>query len=198
MKITPELIPHSHFQNGIWLLPVNGSNWYYFLKKKNTNTISNNDFIESVDGPLKELVKFLHRKKIKTTPSCAGHHLGTNNLKNKYKGLYEDGKHIKNGGLQLMDIQNRKLYNYQDKNYQLPWNKEEFVTELRSYQQKGIIGLRLGNRKTVKEKLLKLKIEGVSVTEKDKILFISINETSREKNKKKWKEITKAVKESLK
>src|SRR5204862_7330019 len=105
MKITPEFIPHEQFHKGIWLQPVNRPSWYYFMKMKSTNDIKNEDFMESVDAPLKELVSFLYQRDIKTTPSCSGHHKSEMNFEEIYDALEKDKEEIRNNGLQLKDIE---------------------------------------------------------------------------------------------
>src|SRR5215213_6746561 len=105
MSITPALIPHSEFHTGRWLLPVERPGWYYFQKKKSHHTITNKDFLKSVDKPLRKVVRLLHKKGIKTTPSCSGHHISERNLEKIYLALEKDKEDIRNGGLQLKDIE---------------------------------------------------------------------------------------------
>src|SRR5215510_414118 len=142
MRVTPALIPHNEFHTGAWLLPATRPEWYYFMEKKNQNTIANKNFLKSVDKPLRELVKWLHKKGIKTTPSCAGHHISERNLEKIYTDLQKDGEAIRNGGLQLKDIETGRLYLYRNSRYNLPWNKQNFLDEVIVYQKSGVIGLR--------------------------------------------------------
>src|SRR5436190_22861786 len=153
MRVTPALIPHADFHTGIWLLPLKRPEWYYFMNKKSRNTITNKKFLKSVDKPLQSLVKLLHKKGIKTTPSCSGHHISERNLEKIYSGLEEDRQDIRNEGLPLKDIETGKLYLYRNDNYNLPWSKEIFLNELLEYQKTGVIGLRLGNKKKLKAKI---------------------------------------------
>jgi hypothetical protein len=153
MRITPALIPHTDFHKGTWLLPVQRAEWYYFLNKKSNNAITNKNFLKSVDKPLRSLVKWLHKKGIKTTASCAGHHISERNLEKIYSDLQMDRDEIRNGGLELKDIETGKLYRYRNANYHLPWSKEKFLDEVIPYQKTGVIGLRLGNRKKIKEEI---------------------------------------------
>src|SRR5215510_7778426 len=141
MRVTPALIPHNEFHTGAWLLPATRPEWYYFMEKKNQNTIANKNFLKSVDKPLRELVKYLHKKGIKTTPSCSGHHISERNLEKVYSGLEKDREEIRNGGLQLKDIESGRMYLYKDSGFDLPWSKEIFLEKVTEYQQNGIIGL---------------------------------------------------------
>ena len=198
MKITADLIPHTEFHKGVWLQRTENPGWYYFMKKSNPNTIKSKEFIKSVDGPLKELVRFLHKKNIKTTPSCAGHHISERNLEKIYNSLEKDAEKIRVCGLELKDVQTGKIYFYKDKDYFLPWNKEIFLEKLHIYQQKGVLGLRLGNRKKIKDQILNLKIKGMTSGEKDSILFIFSNHDLNGENKIIWKQVTKQVKSIFK
>ena len=192
-KITPELIPHSEFHTGIWLLSPNRPDWYYFLKKRNHNSIRDKRFLSSVDRPLRKLVRFLHTRGIKTTPSCSGHHIRERSLEKIYDALEKDSQEIRSIGLNLKDVETGQIYFYNDKKYQLPWSREEFVEKVSVYQQKGVIGLRPGKRKKVKKQLLKLQIDGATFRERDGVIFIFTNEDNKGDNRKTWKQITRAV-----
>ncbi len=193
-KITPALIPHHRFHEGMWLQSVERPNWYYFVKKKCEHKTSSTKFLKSVDGPLRELVKFLHRKKIVTTPSCAGHHIGEKNFDSVYSSLEKDKKHILNGGLRLKDVETGKIYLFADKKFQLPWSREEFIEKVSDYQEYGVLGIKFGRKKKLKEKVLQLRIDGVKIKEEDKTVFIFTHEKKLGSNTHKWSEITKAIK----
>lgn len=194
IEITPDLIPHSEFHTGIWLLSAERPDWYYFMKKKNSNIVRNKSFIKSVDRPLRGLVKFLHKRGIKTTPSCSGHHISERNLEKIYEALEKDKDDIVRAGLLLKDVETGKEYFFQDRNYVLPWTKQEFIDSVSIYQQKGVIGLRLGNRKKLKDRILKLKIDNVTVEERDSIIFIFADGEHKGNNRRTWKKITKEIK----
>jgi len=191
LKISPELIPHTQFHKGIWLLSSSRPHWYYFMKKCRHNKITNKYFLKSVDKPLKELVRFLHHKGIKTTPSCSGHHKGEKSFRKIYNALKKDKVQIRNGGLKLRDIETGKNYLYRDKDYMLPWNRETFLQDVLSYQKKGIIGIITGNKLKAKRKILNLKIDGATIREKNSIILIS----TKEENPQVWKKITGEIKE---
>jgi hypothetical protein len=195
-KISPEFIPHSEFHTGKWLLPVS-SCWYYFIKTPNEDTITNTNFLDSVDEPLKELVSFLHDKGIKTTPSCSGHHFSEKNFELIYDCLEKDMHAIKNGGLKLADIETGQIYLYRNPEYSLPWSRENFLSEVKTYQQKGIIGIKLENRDIEIKKLLRLKFDGVKIWESDSIVFIYVNGNTMGEHRGTWQEITREIKNIL-
>jgi len=189
MKISPELIQHTKFHKGIWLLSPSRPCWYYFMKNPRPARITNRNFLRSVDKPLRELVKFLHSKGIKTTPSCSGHNKSKKVFEKIYESLKDDRAHIRNGGLKLKDIETGKLFLYQNKNYVLPWSRKHFLREVISYQKNGIIGIITGNKLKEKNKILDLKIEGAKIFEKDSIVFICTNGGDTAV----WKKITSEV-----
>jgi hypothetical protein len=193
MRISSDLIPHSQFHQGSWLIPVNKPSWYYFVKQENPNNISNESFIQSVDPALRELVAYLHDQGIKTTPSCSGHFRKLKDYKNVYHALESDLKHIRNGGLTLRDIETGKVILYSDHSYKLPWNQQEFLHEVMDYQHHGVIGIKVLN-KSLQKKLLGLKVEHFLVRkEDDDIILFEINVDNEKANLKAWKELTTAI-----
>jgi hypothetical protein len=190
MHITASLIPHSQFHTGAWLIPVDNPSWYYFMKKKNTNLISNDSFMESVDQPLKRIVKFLHDQKIRTTPSCSGHYRNKEEYKKTYNALENDKQIIRQEGLKLKDIETGKTYTYKNDVYQLPWKEEEFLQKIMSYQHKGVLGMRLGHRRKIKEMILDLKLKDVTIEQKDQVVLIEIEKSNAAENIATWRSIT--------
>jgi hypothetical protein len=195
MKITPELIPHKNFHTGSWLLSVNRPEWYYFKKGKNANTIDSKDFLKSVDRPLRKLVKWLHERGIKTTPSCSGHHIRERVLENIYSALEQDAEDIRNHGLLLKDIETGAILLYRDAKYTLPWeSKEEFIAQVSTYQQKGVLGLHLGDQKKLQTELSKLQIPGAEIVKKGAFVFIfTSGENTAGDNRRVWRKVRNAV-----
>jgi len=193
MNITPELIPHSEFHTGIWLQNIENPGWYYFLKQKNKNTISNSSFLDSVDEPLKKLVGYLHNKNIKTTPSCAGHLFPKQHLGRLFDTLKSDRDLICGPGIVLVDNQTGKRFNYKNRNYSLPWSKQIFIEKLYNYQQKGILGIRTGGRKKIEQEILNLKLNSVSVYKRDSIVFISCDYKKENPGHIIWDDITREI-----
>jgi hypothetical protein len=192
---TPALIPHEKFHTGIWLLSVTKPGWYYFLEKKSHNDIENPLFLESVDTPLREMVSLLHKRGIKTTPSCSGHHKSKSFFEKVFEQLQIDKKEIRSSGLVFKDIESGRIYIYKNEQYSLPWSRREFLNKILSYQQHGIIGIKAsGNIRTL---LLKIRIPSVKVEEKDSIIFIQTIEKDNAGIYYKWKLVTKAVKNIL-
>jgi hypothetical protein len=194
MKISPDLIPHHQFHKGLWLLSPRRSGWYYFAKRSNPFTIKSKSFIKSVDGSLRKLVKFLHRNKITTTPCCAGHHIKEKKLDKIYTSLEKDKAEIQGRGLKLKDVQTGDTFLYRNKNYNLPWRRKTFIKKLNTYQRHGIIGLKLGKFKKVKEQILQLKVKGAKISESESIVFIYVNGHPRKGNEKIWGELTRKIK----
>lgn len=194
MRITPDLIPHTEFHTGAWLQSAERPSWYYFSKKLNPNIITNKDFMQSVDEPLKEIVQFLHAHGIKTTPSCSGHYFNREKFERIYDELVEDSALIKQEGLMMRDIETGELHLYKSKTYALPWTKNEFLERIKNYQGKGVLGLHTGNRKKLKHELLSLKMEHVKISERGNIVLFLTGEDGAGDIRETWKAITKQVK----
>lgn len=194
MKISPELIPHAQFHKGIWLFSLRQPGWYYFLKKKNPNHIRNKSFLDSVDEPLKELVKHLHERNIRTTPSCSGHHISERDLSRFYTELEGDQEMICGEGLYLKDVESDEVYLFREPDYRLPWTRQQFLDKLESYQPRGVLGMRLGNKRKVKTMIKSMKVDGARVTEQEGITFIFTNENAWREDGQVWKEVTEQIK----
>jgi|SRR6185436_870057 len=194
MNITPDFVPNTEFHTGIWLLPLSRPSWYYFCKKRNPDIIRNKYFLESVDEPLRDLVKFLHAYGIRTTPSCAGHHISEKNFEKIFASLQLDRDEINGNGLMLADIETGKHILFKNKKYKLPWTKERFLEKASNYQQDGVIGLRTGHKIKFKQKILAMDIEGARISQKDGIVFIRTHEDNGGDIRETWKRITESVK----
>ena len=174
-----------------WLYACKNPTWYYFIKREHAHAVTNKKFLSSVDEPIREFVRFLHGKNILTTPSCSGHNKSVKEFENIYSSLKEDKKKIKQKGLLLLDIETGEPHLFQDASYRLPWSRSEFILRIMCQQEKGILGLYLNGQDAVKENILQLKIHGVDIYEKDNIVFIYTQHSSR------WSEITPAVKQII-
>lgn len=194
MQITPELIDHTEFHTGLWLQNAANPGWYYFSKRKNPNIISRHSFIESVDKPLKDVVNFLHKNGIRTTPSCSGHLFPGHKIEKLYRSISVEADLIKSRGIYLKDVQTDKLFLFRNKNYELPWSKTDFINSLMQYQTKGILGIRL-HRKLNAENILRETPDKVESYLRDNILFFLCENANNEKC---WKEITALVKKNVK
>jgi hypothetical protein len=193
-QITPDLIPHSEFHKGIWLLSAKRPSWYYFKKQKNRNRkITNRNFIASVDPPLKKLVSFLHKRGITTTPSCSGHNMRDRNFEIIFPDLEKDEEEIKAEGLEMKDVETGESFLFKDPTYHLPWTKEEFVNALSLYQHKGVLGIRTGNRRKLSDRLQAIRIDGVRIIKEPGVLLIFTNEENQHEIEETWRQVTKAV-----
>jgi hypothetical protein len=197
MNPTPDLIPHEKFHTGIWLQSVERPSWYYFAERPNDHMIINKDFIESVDEPLKDLVNFLHKKKIKTTPSCSGHNIDERDLEKIFQELKEDSAAIRSRGLKMKDVESGQVILFKDENYKLPWQKRTFLKRVESYQHRGVLGICVGKNARLKEQLQRLDIKGARVIKRGNTVFIFTNEDKQADINAVWKKITNRVKAIL-
>lgn len=198
MNISAGLIPHKEFHNGIWLRSGSESGWHYFLKKKNNNLITNKNFLKSVDAPLQELVRFLHKNGIKTTPSCSGHCYKKSDLNDIYRSIESEGDKIRRNGIELMDIESGKKIFYSDDEYTLPWNKKEFVDQLHDYQQNGIIGVRPGADKTFAKRLMEIDLPQIEVDRSGPVILLSTTGNGKNDNAAIWDKVTRELKKIVK
>jgi hypothetical protein len=195
VQITASLIPHEEFHLGSWFVSVEKPCWYYFLKKRNTNRITNKHFMESVDEPLKELVNFLHQEGIRTTPSCSGHFRTQDVYEEIYDQLVQDREKIRGKGLELKDIETGKIIHYQNDSYELPWGEHEFLQKIMKYQHKGVLGMRLGHKRKIKNQILALKEPGTKILEREGVLLLLIDQGTSYENLATWARITQDIEE---
>lgn len=193
---TPELIPHTEFHKGRWLLPVDGADWYYFMKKPGKHEPSRKGFLSSVDRPLRELVRFFQGKKLRTTPSCSGHHFKSEEFEKIYDALEQDRDKVNTSGLELKDVETGESYFFKDASYRLPWSKQDFLEKIKRYQQTGVIGFETGN-KEVKDELLKLHIDGARVMIEDDMVFVLTYKNEHGDNDNLWHSITRKIKSAF-
>ena len=146
MRLYPDLIPHEKFHKGIWLSTPK-TPWYYFLHKDRDYTLPQNPkFYSTLDDSIKPIVHLLHKNNIPTTPSCSGHFYSKEHYIPTYNSLLNNQKLINNDGVILKDDETNKNYFYQNKNYKLPWTKDEFLDKITRYQLKGVLGFEDKNK----------------------------------------------------
>ncbi|HEY1040844.1 MAG TPA: hypothetical protein VGF30_15620 [Bacteroidia bacterium] len=190
MKISPDFVPHEEFHTGTWLQSCKRPSWYYFRKGKSNNGIQNPAFAKSLDEPLRKLVLFLHKAGIQTTPSCSGHNKEEYVFMKIYEELKKDEEQIRTSGLQFKDVESGKLYLYTENNYRLPWTKGEFLCKVKTYQWKGVLGLKLEGLTELYRNLIKLEIGGVKFIQKNGVLLILTNNKSEDETIQTWKNVT--------
>ena len=150
------LTPHKDFYKGYWFRSPN-TNWYFFYEssKKFSNNTSE-EFYNTLDYELIDLVKLLHSKNIITTPSCSGHSYDEIYYSRLYEEIQKDYSRIRSTGLQLTNIENLEQTNFHKPDFTFPYTKEEFVNIMLDYGKIGVLGL-LGNFTYIKG------IEGLSI-----------------------------------
>lgn len=140
MKLNVDLIPHRDFHKGFWL-QTQKSPWYLFYQKPRKYFLpKDKSFYKTVDESLLPIVKLLHSKNIPTTPSCSGHIMSPKHYFDLYDTIESTIDFIQGDGVVLHNSETGKNFYYKNKNYILPWHKEEFVDLMDGYQKKGVIG----------------------------------------------------------
>src|ERR1051326_1064664 len=191
MQFTPQIIPHEKFHIGKWFLSVEEPAWYYFKQGEANSVILNKNFLSSVDPPLRELVAFLHKQEILTTPSCSGHCKSSKSFKKIYSVLEKEKEKINTNGILLYDIETCKKILFREKNYILPWNRRDFVTQVMEQQQGGVLGFHFKGREKIKKKICEINFPGTKTKETNAILLIQTEHW------KSWRKITSEIKKII-
>lgn len=140
MKISVDLIPHTDFHKGLWL-QSNQSTWYFFYESPREYKLpKNNNFYKTVDDDLLDIVKLLHSKGVPTTPSCSGHIMSRKHYSDLYDTINLTKNKIINDGITLKNPETGRRFFYKHNNYELPWDKNNFLNDMEDYQKKGVIG----------------------------------------------------------
>jgi len=191
VKLNPNLIPHSEFHKGLWL-QTEKSPWYFFYKTPREYPIPTGDsFYETVDENLLDLVKFLHSKNIPTTPSCSGHVKPIMEYATLFNTIKNVQNSIKSDGVNFVNPETNRKFFYKNPKYRLPWDKEEFLSEMGEYQKRGVLGFVDSN---LNHEWISKKIP---CTHDNGITLILTKSDNEDKLKRTWKSITQIIKENL-
>ena len=78
--------------------PKNHKDWFYYtpLSKPLISTKQDHEIIKTLDKPLIDVFMFTSINGYKTLPSCSGHFLNSNEIKEKYRSVQNDLNQIKN------------------------------------------------------------------------------------------------------
>lgn len=117
-------------------------------------------------------------------------------LEKIYEDLKKDGREIRHAGLRLMDIETGDVVLYRNSAYALPWTRRAFLRKAVVYQRRGVLGMRLRNRRSVAEQIRAARIPGVTVRDRDGILFVFIDSDTGD-NRRTWKRVTRRIKTVL-
>ena len=181
MKIIPNFIAHQIFHKGYWLNPVNYNSWYYFqpTKRDFSHQLPKN-FYSSLDNQFKDIVPYLHQNGIPTTPSCTGHFKKESIFKNVFNDLKNQKNIINKDGLLLQNPETGEFLNYYDPNYNLPWDKDQFVNKCSEYQKKGCFGMII-NDYYLKNELMDMDFNADTYWDDSDKCFIIITNPENEK-----------------
>lgn len=192
MKLSADLIPHQDFHKGYWL-KSNNCPWFFFYESPRQFLIpKDKGFYETLDEDLKNLVVKLHKKNIPTTPSCSGHIYNTNHYGKIYESLRDEKNTIQNKGIIVKNPETNKKFFYSNKNYNLPFGKQQFLEEIQDYQKKGVLGF--VDNQNLYEKLM----DKIPVKRDKKITMILTEGNTKNMIKKNWRDIEKLITEIIK
>lgn len=195
MIITPDFIPHKNFHLGSWLIEKDNPSWYYFHPKRDLKNFNySKNFYETLDKPLREVVKFLHQNNVDTTPSCAGHFYPKEIFRETYGSLKGNEKNIRGKGLILQNPETGEFFKYRNSDYVLPWDEETFVDRAMGHQTKGCLGLKPQDNKLSKH-LTSKPISGFKTyfdRDNNIVIFVTDSNSVEEKNDK-WNNFTNQI-----
>lgn len=188
MKLNPDFIPHDEFHKGHWIKSPK-CEWFFFLETPRKYGLpTSKNFYNTVDEGLKDLVKFLHKKEIPTSPSCTGHIEGKEKNSNIFESLTNLSPIIKKSGSIMVNPETSERFFYKNPKFSLPFSREEFLEKINEYQKWGVIGL------VDKENLYEKLDNVLPVNKVDDLVLIFTKGDSQDKINKNWSEITKKIK----
>jgi hypothetical protein len=188
MILQTDLIPHHEFHKGIWLSNKQVP-WYFFVKQDRDFKIPNNkNFYNSVDEDILPIVKKLHKNRIPTTPSCAGHFENEKYYSDVYNLLKNFEKRI-NDEVVFHNEENDKRYRYRNKNFELPWDKSQFLDKILDYQKKGVLGFKDQNKTLFKN----MGTDGFSKKHDNGITIVFVNSETPKDCYYNWKSVGKEL-----
>lgn len=124
MKIVGSVIPPIHFRRFRWVVPLDvphPSRWHYGILLPTTHQGSSNVDPETIDAPLRSLVKGIHQLGLKTTPSCAGHFgMDGSRVVQAAIDMANEENWIRRKGLRVRDIESGDEDVVQDPSWRAP------------------------------------------------------------------------------
>jgi hypothetical protein len=144
MILHSKLVPQPEMFMYRWFKPKEHNDWFYYtpLRKPLISTKQDHEIIKTLDQPLIDLFMLTSLNGYKTLPSCSGHFLTNNEIKEKYNCVLKDLKKIKNQGLVIKDTENDKTYRYSHKNYPTVWDSySTFKDDIENHMRVGYIGI---------------------------------------------------------
>lgn len=180
--LTPAFIPHEYFHKCSWLIPETHNKWYYYkLRDSSDFDIKYKNFNKSLDKELIDVVNFLSKKGILTTPSCTGHFSAYPYYEKIFNLIKSDEEKIKGEGCYFFDYEKGKYYFYQNDNYKINFELEEFCETAMEHQKSGVIGL-TSKDDTVLERIKKLEIKNFNKKiDNNIVVFITKCNNNKEK-----------------
>lgn len=184
-KISPDFIPHADFHKGYWLSTSEDNPWYYFFPTLRPYTIPTNpSFYYTLDIDLQKIVSLLHKNKIPTTPSCAGHFFSPEHYIEIYERLERNAEMITGRGVILENSETGTKYFYKNKKYRLPWSVDFFVEKSLSYQKTGVLGF--VDPKQIVQGIIPSEFE--IIQDGEVVLMLETSQNGKER-KLKWNEL---------
>ena len=110
-----------------WYMSPHHKSWYYHTPRTSPSEELSPQFLEAtLDPPLRLLALGLNTLGYTTLPSCSGHYLDKDEVNEAYDNLLSDAKIVRNGGLELIDVESGNNLVHKDASWHLPWDRGTF------------------------------------------------------------------------
>jgi len=149
--VTRWVHPLAFHQYRWWKPARGGPAWFYGSPRRGLTRGSTTVDMETVDEPVRDIVRSVHALGWSTTGSCAGHFPSAAWCERAWSQLGRDAREIKGGGLVLRDVESGVERVLQDKTWRLV-AREQFVRDnLRSsgHGALGVTGMGAAQRERI-------------------------------------------------
>lgn len=149
MKVSIDSVKYSDMPSRQWYMSPSHTSWYYHTSRKTPVEELSPQFLEAtLDPSLRLLALGLNSLGYTTLPSCSGHYKKEEELNEAYDNLLADAKQVRNGGLELVDVENGSKIIHKSSSWYLPWDRQEFSKIASGYDGKpeGYLGFNVPMR----------------------------------------------------
>ena len=183
--------------------------WYYHSPATQHSLRSDAQFYDLVDPALRELCQALLAAGLATTPSCQGHFYPRERFARVWDELSREADTIRETGLTVRDSETDCPYQFQQRDYQIPWPSfDAFLNQAFPHQHHGFIGIAVpAQRLDIAHRLSSEAFRGHhSRIERDAeltqalgqaIFGVYVDPESPEERNQAWQEVTAYVKTVL-
>lgn len=127
MTVSVQSVKYRDMPSRQWYMSPHHKSWYYHTDRTSPSDELSPQFLEAtLDPPLRLLALGLNALNYTTLPSCSGHYVSEDEASAAYDALLNDAKCVRNGGLELVDVENGNKLLHRDASWYLPWDRAGF------------------------------------------------------------------------